>query len=472
MSSAKQLYFYIIFLTVYAYEFSMTQQLTSAYNGYSTEIQYGGVFILGIGFLLFYFSRKLFKSIAARKAVLMIFNVVYMACMLFMLFVPGHAVIIFVINISLGYLGGMVYYYIAATFGRTRYVGRVAMSGQILSVLFQMLIPESSNDTVVFIVILILGFVVVTYLMLFPPADWMFEEMLPYEEDTPSWNSEVRNRIIGLLFIVIFADVFGCMMEITWTTAWEAGNVDMYTFPRLFMILGHFIAGFFADFKKHKYLDTSLLIMLGIGFSGVYMPDHMTARLCIFYMVAGFIIVYMNIKFWHLAPYTKNPELWASFGRILFVMEGFVSEIFIRCFKGKTFYSSLMLALFFAVVVYYVVKESPYKALGDWILFENDYDSNNVIIKERNSTESNEDNADKKCDEFDKEHFLAYTKQHELTPRECDVLRSILTSEESMKNIADKLRISERMLYRYMKQLYEKTGTETRVGLVKAYFDK
>ena len=471
----KNYYFYMFFLIIYSYEFSKTQQLTIAYNRYRTTMQYAGVAVLGIGFLLFYISRKLIASVSGRKLLLMGFNLLYTVGMLYMLFVPESLAVTLVIHLSLGYIGGAVYYYIAVALCRTGYVGRVAMISHIIAILLQMLLPDCINDTWIVIMILIAGFVFVTYLMLFPPADWMFEEMLPFAKETVEWNDEVKNRLVGLLLIVVFADLFGCMVEITWTTAWEAGGVDMYTYPRLFMIAGYFIAGFFADYKKHKYLDISLLMMLGIGFSGIYMTDHQQARLCIFYMLAGFIILYMNIKFWNLAPYTKAPEFWACFGRILYVFEGVVCELFIKLFAGKTFYSSMMLALFFAVIVYYVIKESAYKTLGEWILFENglyatDEDTDIALVCGQQPDETHF---------FEKIHggnsrydkLLAYSLNYELTPREKDVMKSLLESDESMKIIAEKLEISERMLYRYMNQLYEKTGTENRTGLVKSYYE-
>ena len=67
--------------------------------------------------------------------------------------------------------------------------------------------------------------------------------------------------------------------------------------------------------------------------------------------------------------------------------------------------------------------------------------------------------------------FLAFTKKYHFTPRECDVLKELLTSDDTMKNIAEALGISERMLYRYMNNLYQKTGVETRAALMKLYYE-
>jgi len=486
MISRKQLYFYILFLTVYSYEFSKTQQLTSVYNNHRTVFQYLGVIILGVGFFLFYVSRRLFPSISVRKWILMGFNVIYTVGLLFMLYVPGILYITWIVHLALGYLGGVVYYYIAAALGRTNYVGRVAMFGQSFSILLQMLLPKRIDDTGIVLAVLIIGFVVVTYLMVSPPADWMFEGMLPYAEETPAWNKEVMNRLTRLLFIVILADTFGCLVEISWTTVWETGNVDMYTFPRLFMIGGHLLAGVFADFKGHKYLDTALLIVLCFGLSGIYMTDYTTVRLCIFYLMAGFLILYMNIKFWHLAPYTNKPELWSGFGRILYVFEGLISEAFIKLLRGQTFFGMMLLTVILAGIVCLVLSEAVWKAEGDWILFGRTLQpARGRGTDERNPAHAGQEAAvdggveETAAHDFDAEEekspeqqFYDYISQYHLTPRESDVLEVLLHSDASMKDVAEKIGISERMLYRYMNQLYAKTGTESRVGLVKDYFEK
>lgn len=131
----KNYIFYTVFLAIYAYEFSKTQQLIAAYNQYHTSMQYGGVAVLGLGFWLFYFSRQLLTSVSGRKLMLMIFNIVYVTGMLYMLLVPCNSYIILPVYLSLGYIGAAVYYYIAAALGRTEYVGRVAMISHIMAVL-------------------------------------------------------------------------------------------------------------------------------------------------------------------------------------------------------------------------------------------------------------------------------------------------------------------------------------------------
>ena len=54
-----------------------------------------------------------------------------------------------------------------------------------------------------------------------------------------------------------------------------------------------------------------------------------------------------------------------------------------------------------------------------------------------------------------------------LTPREREVALMLIDSSDPIKAIASTLGISERSVYRYASSIYEKTGTDSRTGLVK-----
>jgi len=49
-------------------------------------------------------------------------------------------------------------------------------------------------------------------------------------------------------------------------------------------------------------------------------------------------------------------------------------------------------------------------------------------------------------------------------------MEKILASDEGVKEIAAKINISERVLYRYFNSLYEKTGTKSRIALLQLYY--
>ena len=64
----------------------------------------------------------------------------------------------------------------------------------------------------------------------------------------------------------------------------------------------------------------------------------------------------------------------------------------------------------------------------------------------------------------------AFAKAHELTPREEEVLQLILTKDGTNKELAKELMISERVYQRYLTSIYDKTGTNSKVGLILLYY--
>ena len=65
-----------------------------------------------------------------------------------------------------------------------------------------------------------------------------------------------------------------------------------------------------------------------------------------------------------------------------------------------------------------------------------------------------------------------FIAQYGLTPRETDVLRAVACGERPLKQIADDLGISLRMVQRHLTNIYEKTDTQTRTGLTKEFMGK
>ena len=63
-----------------------------------------------------------------------------------------------------------------------------------------------------------------------------------------------------------------------------------------------------------------------------------------------------------------------------------------------------------------------------------------------------------------------FAELHELTPREKEVLELILSKEGTGKELAKELLISERVFQRYLTSIYDKTGTNSRIGLILYYY--
>ena len=64
-----------------------------------------------------------------------------------------------------------------------------------------------------------------------------------------------------------------------------------------------------------------------------------------------------------------------------------------------------------------------------------------------------------------------FSEQFSLTPREKDLLTILINSDDNMKEAAVKMSVSERVVYRHLKNIYEKTGTSSRHQLMKKYYE-
>ena len=67
------------------------------------------------------------------------------------------------------------------------------------------------------------------------------------------------------------------------------------------------------------------------------------------------------------------------------------------------------------------------------------------------------------------EQRQTFITDHALTPREVDVLIAVTQDERPLKQVAEELGISMRMVQRHLSSIYQKTDTQTRAGLTKAF---
>lgn len=68
-------------------------------------------------------------------------------------------------------------------------------------------------------------------------------------------------------------------------------------------------------------------------------------------------------------------------------------------------------------------------------------------------------------------HLADFAGRFSLTPRETEVLAAVTADERPLKHVAADMGISLRVLQRHLTSLYQKTGTQSRVGLMKLFWE-
>ena len=429
---------YMIAMSLYAFVYSKSYELiTAAAEG---DV---GIFNMIAGMVglaaLIYCPVKKQERFKHLDSVIM--------CMSFLLFVFIHTPVFewmsvthkwLLIAFCIGFTGAGVFCAFSMALGSYSHLGLAVLLAQSLALALQMLTDAAPiGEGYMWIVIsVLLGLLVVFLIYSHSDSFDIFDE--------PADKIKEGLPVHAIFFIIILADIFSVAVQQYWLLAWEVGNADMYTYPRLFMILGYVVAAISFELFGGRYKDILMPIMLTVGFLGVSATDFLLLRMSFFYILAGYFVLYVNIRCFGMARRSPVPYLVAAMGKVILLPEALASVIISSFFDNNRFAGLIiMVACIVLVFLILMLNEKRHPDFGEY----------------REPTPSASDPMDDFCGLYS------------LTPREGDVVDRLLKNDDSMKIIAEDLSISERMLYRYMKKLYEKTGAENRAGIVRAYYE-
>ncbi len=489
---------YAVLFSLYMLEFQLFFYMEGKIDGVLSFDHYLIWIVVSAGFILFGASRHIFKDISVRQIILMAANIIYGISMVGIHTLDKGTiskVLLFPAGLSIGCLGGAVCYFMAVEFYMRKNAGLfMAISASVPYILQWILTPVLDIKPVSYLFLVGL-FILISYVAIWHPRDFVLEDSLPYIRETRKYRDSLiydKARVLAVFLVLLLICTF---MEHTWSVGIVETEIDMYGWQRRTAILGYFCIGFFADFKKHKYLDIFVAAIICMYMLGTFAAENYGIRLAFFYFIAGVYTGYLNLAFWFIAPKTRHPDIWASLGRVLSFFEGIAAIGYGFITKGS--FAEQMLTGGMVVTLMLLMYFMKNKGTETGISFEDNNGDNECGTKstdevgtiadcmnneaanpddatgedaiETNDTVTGDSlNAQKK---YDEERFNKFCDDRRMTPRERDVMRLLLNSDKNMKLLAEQLGISERMLYRYMNSLYEKVGTENRAGLVRKYYE-
>ena len=436
---------YALIFSLYMFEFQLFSYLEGTVNGVLSIGHYLTYTLLSGGFILFGASRIMISGEKGRQLFLIMTNIFFAGAILGIFFpidiLPAFA-LINIASLSLGCLGGAVYYFVAMELHMNMHAGMIMSVCASVPYILQFLMTPVLHDRLFNVILLALLTGVISYFVITNPKDYILQNPLPFSEETEEYKRSLSMDKFQVLSVFFLTMLLGVYMEQSWSAGQITDNVDMYGWQRLCAIPGYFFTGLFADHKKHRHMYIAVLCCYAFFAMGVYNAGNTGLSLAVFYFLAGVYTGYLNLAFWFLAPRTSHPEIWACLGRTLSLFEGFIGIAFYQVKRGGLLerFISGSIIMCMLLLLY----------LGRQNKSEKDPATNENVEAE--------------------DPFESFCEIHNLTPRERDVMKLLLESDESMKIVSEKLGISERMLYRYMNSLYEKVGAENRAGLVKRYF--
>lgn len=252
----------------------------------------------------------------------------------------------------------------------------------------------------------------------------------------------------SIALVMILACLFSTLDNVV-TLSNAHGTIAVQTWPRLFLAASGLAAGLIFDLAERRYMG---LVMLGIAvlstisILAVEAGADPNLGLVVFYLSSGFFVTFFTATFTQLAPRMHAPALWAGMGRAANNACAFTT-------------SGISLALIMiGALVLLVAACAAFVAGGLFRLPQTE--------QERKHQQLAEEALAAPTVEEQRQTFIA---NHALTPREVDVLIAVTQDERPLKQVAEELGISMRMVQRHLSSIYQKTDTQTRAGLTKAF---
>ncbi|MDO5791925.1 MAG: helix-turn-helix transcriptional regulator [Coriobacteriia bacterium] len=272
-------------------------------------------------------------------------------------------------------------------------------------------------------------------------------------------SAKTAIRAVWLLALVaLLACMFSTLDNVV-TLANAQGSISVETWPRLFLAASGLAAGVLFDIRERRYMGFimfAVTVLSTISILAVEAGASPVIGLIVFYLSSGFFVTFFTTTFLQLAPRMRTPQLWAGMGRAANNLCAFtVSGV------SMMLTQSGIAAVMIASLILFVLVSVAFVGAGLFRLPS--------TVGEREAIKAGLAAAAAPTLEEMQAEFVSGSG---LTPREEEVLRAVTADERPLKQVADDLGISLRMVQRHLTNIYSKTNTQTRAGLTRAFFGK
>ena len=278
------------------------------------------------------------------------------------------------------------------------------------------------------------------------------------QQSAPGGAKTAIRAVWLLALVVLLACMFSTLDNVV-TLANAQGSISVEAWPRLFLAASGLTAGVLFDIRERRYMGFimfAVTVLSTISILAVEAGASPVIGLIVFYLSSGFFVTFFTTTFLQLAPRMRTPQLWAGMGRAANNLCAFtVSGV------SMMLTQSGIAAVMIASLILFVLVSVAFVGAGLFRLPS--------TVGEREAIQAGLAAAAAPTPEEMQAEFISRSG---LTPREEEALRAVTADERPLKQVADDLGISLRMVQRHLTNIYSKTDTQTRAGLTRAFFGK
>lgn len=403
-----------------------------------------------------------------KQIIIITLNIVEVAALAAIILCSGKLILLYgiIFFIVCGVMGGRVYHDVSRDYTDRKHLTVIVGISYALGLLLQYINYNLIDSVILRMVMFSLAIVALAVILFlardeYAEADtYMVDERnkTDCKEKCDETTPDSGSVAVALVMVVLLMTFIFSALDNVVTVVHAEGGADVGQWPRLFLALSGVAAGFLFDIKDQRFMNQmmycvtvlSVIAMLIIEFGGAFIIG-----LIVFYLAAGFFVVYFTTGFINVSYGMRWSALWSGAGRAVnnigAGIVGIISYMLIDS-PGIMVMSVVVILLLVLISIAVFVLENLQKEQY------RRYDEEKVTKLAENS------NARVEVD------FECFADAHHLTGREREVLQKLLVSDGSVQDIADELYISRASLYRHISSMNEKTGTKTRVGLIQYYY--
>ena len=138
------------------------------------------------------------------------------------------------------------------------------------------------------------------------------------EEDGKGTRKKIAAGGFLALLVILMACIFSTLDNAV--TMHHAAGTDIGQWPRLLLAVSGLSAGFLFDIRKRKFMTMMMycvMLMSVICVVVLKLGGPFLIGLIVFYLSAGFFVVFFTTCFLDFARHMPTPALWAGMGRAM-----------------------------------------------------------------------------------------------------------------------------------------------------------
>lgn len=446
----KKIICYIQF-GIYFFSFLLTESVVNERAAEVIGIQYVN-WVYAVGLLCTAAGYYLFSGIykLKNKELVKIFcagTMLFAVLTAFMQIPVLYLIAAFGCLISFGYLGGYAHYLICQYSEREHFAIHISIA-MAIAIVMQFIIQLFSGSKPVFIISIALSVVLFAVM-----ENRVHKDNADLKSEHIDEKLVFGKLIVIVLMVMIMSMILGIEDSImVYKNA--TGELGLFSEIRLFYALGLIVAGIVADIKDRVTLPIAtvcavMLSTLVITFlNGSTVSYNLSMGFMYFY--CGFYVMYLTIMFVDIARKHNNARLFAGMGRIVRSITTSIVVIIITVMGNSLSHTACNVINCILSILVIVVSAAD------------------MLYEDKNKNEI----ANKACELQDVDHqekYESFCEFYGFTEKEKECFGLLISTEDTVQAIADSMSISRRVLQRHIASLYEKTNTQTRVGLLMEY---